>query len=83
MKEIIARIICCITILLVVAASGCVAPPKGNSTSSAGNFFNPGQTTTTEVTQTPSYVSEVTPFATEHNSERIPHGSSHNLVIPG
>jgi hypothetical protein len=65
MKEIIARIICCITILLVVAASGCVAPPKGNSTSQTGNFFNPGLTTGPEVTQTHSYVSEVTPFATE------------------
>jgi hypothetical protein len=65
MKEIIARIICCITIILVVAASGCVAPPKGNSTSQTGNFFNPDQTATPEVTQTQSYVSEVTPFATE------------------
>jgi hypothetical protein len=65
MKEIISRIICCITLLLVIAASGCVAPPKGNSTSQTGNFFNPDQTATTEITQTQSYVSEVTPFATE------------------
>jgi hypothetical protein len=76
MKEIIARIICCITILLLVAASGCVAPPKGNSTSQTGNFFNPGQTDTYEVTQTQSYVSEVTPFSTETTA------SGFHTVIP-
>ncbi len=77
MKEIIARIICCITILLVVAASGCVAPPKGNATSSqGGNFFNPDQTPATEVTQTPGYVSEVTPFATETTA------SGFHTVVP-
>jgi len=67
MKENLARIICCITIILVVAASGCVAPPKDNKTSSStGNFFNPGQTTpATNVTATPNYVTEVTPFITE------------------
>ncbi len=65
MKEILTRIICCITIILVVYASGCVAPPKDNKTTSQnGNFFNPDQITT-EITPTPGYVTDVTPFATE------------------
>ncbi|HZK31209.1 MAG TPA: hypothetical protein VFC43_08290 [Methanoregula sp.] len=65
MTEIAARIICCITIMLVVSASGCVAPPKDNKTTSqTGNFFNPDQPTTV-ITQTPTYVSEVTAFITE------------------
>jgi hypothetical protein len=65
MKQITARIICCITIILVVSASGCVAPPKDNKTTSqGGNFFNPDQPTA-EITQTPGYVTEVTPFLTE------------------
>src|SRR5674476_39632 len=65
MTEISARIICCITIMLVVSASGCVAPPKDNKTTSqTGNFFNPDQPTTV-ITQTPTYVSEVTAFITE------------------
>jgi hypothetical protein len=65
MKEITAWIVCCITIILVVSASGCVAPPKDNKTTSQpGNFFNPDQPTT-EITKTPVYVTEVTPFVTE------------------
>jgi hypothetical protein len=65
MKKLIVRFICCIAIILVVCASGCVAPPKDNKTSSqTGNFFNPDQVTT-EVTPTPGYVTEVTPFVTE------------------
>ncbi len=65
MKEIIVRVACCISIILIVMASGCVAPPKENATSTKnGNPFNPNQPGGTQTTQTPSYVTEVTPFVT-------------------
>ncbi|MCK9591577.1 MAG: hypothetical protein M0Q91_06180 [Methanoregula sp.] len=64
MKQIVARIICVISIILIISVSGCVAPSKDNKTTSqTGNFFNPDQPTT-ETTQTPGYVTEVTPFYT-------------------
>src|SRR4030043_2401068 len=64
MKEIIVRVACCISIILIVMASGCVAPPKENATSTKnGNINNPDQPGS-QTTQTPSYVTEVTPFAT-------------------
>lgn len=64
MKEIIVRVACCISIILIVMASGCVAPPKENATSTKnGNFFNPNQPAS-QTSQTPSYVTEVTPFVT-------------------
>ena len=64
MKEIIVRVACCISIILIVMASGCVAPPKENATSTKnGNIFNPNQPGS-QTTQTPNYVTEVTPFVT-------------------
>ena len=65
MKEIIIRVACCISIILIVMASGCVTPPKENATSTKnGNIFNPNQPGSLTTTQTPSYVTEVTPFVT-------------------
>jgi len=64
MKEIIVRVACCISVILIVMASGCVAPPKENATSTKnGNIFNPNQPGS-QTTQTPRYVTEVTPFVT-------------------
>jgi hypothetical protein len=63
MKEIIIRVACCISVILVVMASGCVAPPKETTTSSGGNIYNPNQPAT-QTTETPNYVTEVTPFVT-------------------
>jgi hypothetical protein len=64
MKQFVIRIACCLSIILLVVASGCITPPKENATASkpgstpGGNQLIPG------TTETPSYVTEVTPFVT-------------------
>jgi len=64
MKQVVISTVCCISIILIVVASGCIAPPKENATASktgttaGGNQLIPG------TTETPSYVTEVTPFVT-------------------
>ncbi len=68
MKEILVRVACCISIILIMMASGCVAPPKENATSSKnGNIYTsnqPGQTSP-QISPTPNYVTDVTPFVTD------------------
>ena len=62
MKQNVICLLCCISIILIVVATGCVAPPKENATiskkgtSASGNPLNP------ETTETPSYVTEITPY---------------------
>ncbi|HUT38932.1 MAG TPA: hypothetical protein VMW77_06485 [Methanoregula sp.] len=64
MKQFAIRIVCCISIILLVVATGCIAPPQENATASktgstaGGNQLIPG------TTETPSYVTDVTPFVT-------------------
>ena len=63
MKQNVICLLCCISVILIVAASGCITPPKENATilkkgtsASGGNPLNPA------TTETPNYVTEVTPF---------------------
>jgi hypothetical protein len=63
MKQNVIFLLCFISVILIVLASGCITPPKENATilkkgtsSSGGNPLNPA------TTETPNYVTEVTPY---------------------
>lgn len=64
MKQVVIRIVCCISIILIVVASGCIAPPKENATASKTGSTAGGNPLIPETTETPSYVTDVTPFVT-------------------
>jgi len=64
MKQVIIHIVCCISIILIVVASGCITPPKENATASKTGSTPGGNPLIPGTTETPSYVTEVTPFVT-------------------
>jgi hypothetical protein len=83
MKKNIISLACCISIILIVMASGCVAPPKENATSTktgtsaGGNKLIPG------TTETPNYVTEVTPFVTVTASGTSGYSAIPTTPVPG
>ena len=64
MKQVVIRTLCCICIILIVAASGCIAPPKENATTSKTGTSSGGKLLSPATTETPEYVTEVTPYIT-------------------
>ena len=83
MKKNVIFLLCCISVILIVLASGCITPPKENATilkkgttsAPGGNPLNP------DATETPIYVTEVTPYASVV-STTVPHTMLTAAPIP-
>jgi len=66
MNKVIVSTVVVLLVILVLTTAGCITPPTigSSSKSTVSSIYIPGQASPTQVTPTPQYVTEVTPFET-------------------